>query len=40
MYALFQAMGVVNDHLEGCYRRPAIERARSAVGTLRDPQRR
>ena len=24
MYALFQAMGLVNDHLEGCFRRPEI----------------
>jgi DNA-3-methyladenine glycosylase I len=30
MYALFQAMGMVNDHIEGCARRPAIERLRRA----------
>lgn len=28
MYALFQAMGLVNDHLEGCFRRPVVEQAR------------
>lgn len=28
MYALFQAMGLVNDHLEGCFRRPEIEAMR------------
>ena len=28
MYALFQAMGLVNDHLDGCYRRPDVERTR------------
>lgn len=31
MYALFQAMGVVNDHVEGCARRPAIEDLRHAL---------
>ncbi len=31
MYALFQAMGVVNDHLEGCYRRPEAARSRAAT---------
>ena len=30
-YALMQASGIVNDHLEGCHRRPAIEAARAAV---------
>ena len=30
MYALFQAMGLVNDHLEGCFRRPEVARMRSA----------
>lgn len=39
MYALFQAMGLVNDHLEGCSRRDVVARARSAVGAFRDPQR-
>lgn len=28
MYALMQAMGMVNDHLEGCYCRPRIETLR------------
>ncbi|NHZ71126.1 MAG: DNA-3-methyladenine glycosylase I [Proteobacteria bacterium] len=28
MYALMQAMGLVNDHLAGCYARPLVERAR------------
>lgn len=31
MYALFQAMGVVNDHLEGCHRRPEVARSRAAT---------
>jgi DNA-3-methyladenine glycosylase I len=31
MYALFQAMGLVNDHLEGCSRRPVVEAARAAM---------
>jgi DNA-3-methyladenine glycosylase I len=31
MYALFQAMGVVNDHLEGCHRRPEAARSRAAM---------
>jgi DNA-3-methyladenine glycosylase I len=31
MYALFQAMGVVNDHLEGCHRRPEAARSRAAT---------
>ncbi|MCC7002502.1 MAG: DNA-3-methyladenine glycosylase I [Gemmatimonadaceae bacterium] len=31
MYALFQAMGLVNDHLEGCARRPEVEAARAAM---------
>ena len=30
-YALMQASGIVDDHLEGCHRRPAIEAARSAL---------
>lgn len=28
VYAFMQAMGLVNDHLEGCYCRPVIERLR------------
>jgi DNA-3-methyladenine glycosylase I len=31
MYALFQAMGLVNDHLDGCARRATVERARAAM---------
>ena len=34
VYAFMQALGMVNDHLEGCDRRAAIERARA---TLRRP---
>lgn len=30
MYALFQAMGLVNDHLDGCHRRPEVAKARLA----------
>ena len=29
-YAFMQAMGLVNDHLEGCFVRPCIEAARRA----------
>ena len=29
-YAFMQAMGLVNDHLEGCFCRPAVERERNA----------
>jgi DNA-3-methyladenine glycosylase I len=32
LYALMQACGLVNDHLESCPARPAVERARRAVG--------
>jgi DNA-3-methyladenine glycosylase I len=31
MYALMQSMGVVNDHLEGCSHRAAVEKARAAL---------
>jgi DNA-3-methyladenine glycosylase I len=31
MYALFQAMGLVNDHLDGCHRRPEAARSRAAT---------
>ena len=31
MYALFQAMGLVNDHLEGCHRHPVVTKARAAT---------
>lgn len=30
VYAFMQAMGLVNDHVEGCYCRPEIEAARAA----------
>ena len=30
VYAFMQAMGLVNDHLEGCDRRSAVEKARAA----------
>ena len=35
MYALFQAMGLVNDHLDGCHRRPVVAKARAATRGLR-----
>jgi DNA-3-methyladenine glycosylase I len=28
MYAFMQSVGVVNDHIEGCFRRPEVERER------------
>lgn len=31
VYAAMQALGVVNDHLDGCYVRPAIEDKRAAL---------
>ncbi|HUR06789.1 MAG TPA: DNA-3-methyladenine glycosylase I [Nonomuraea sp.] len=31
IYAFMQAMGLVNDHVEGCFVRPDVERARRAV---------
>ena len=31
IYAFMQAMGLVNDHLEGCTRRAAVEEARAAL---------
>ena len=31
VYAFMQAMGLVNDHLEGCARRVAVEEARAAL---------
>ena len=37
-YAFMQAMGLVNDHLEGCHVREAVERARAAAAPApRDP---
>lgn len=32
MYAFMQAVGMVNDHATGCYRRPAVERLRASAG--------
>ena len=29
-YAFMQAMGIVNDHIEGCFRRPQVEAARES----------
>jgi DNA-3-methyladenine glycosylase I len=29
VYAFMQAMGLVNDHVEGCHRRPTVEKLRS-----------
>jgi DNA-3-methyladenine glycosylase I len=31
VYAFMQAMGLVNDHLEGCHARPAAIKARAAL---------
>ncbi len=31
VYAFMQAMGLVNDHFEGCHARPVVERARAAL---------
>ena len=31
VYAFMQAMGLVNDHLEGCHARPRVEEARAAL---------
>lgn len=33
VYAFMQAMGLVNDHIDGCFRRPAIEAQRRVVET-------
>ena len=30
-YAFMQAMGLVNDHVDGCFARPQVERARRAM---------
>lgn len=42
MYALFQAMGLVNDHLDGCHRRREVATARTAThvprATVRGPR--
>ena len=34
IYAFMQAMGLVNDHVEGCFARTAVERARRAMPCL------
>lgn len=34
-YAFMQAMGLVNDHLEGCFARPDVERARATLARPR-----
>jgi DNA-3-methyladenine glycosylase I len=34
VYALMQACGLVDDHLDGCPARPAVERARRAAGLI------
>jgi DNA-3-methyladenine glycosylase I len=31
VYAFMQAMGLVNDHLDGCASRPAVEHARAML---------
>jgi DNA-3-methyladenine glycosylase I len=33
VYAFMQAMGLVNDHIEGCFRRPEIEQSRQILRT-------
>jgi DNA-3-methyladenine glycosylase I len=35
MYAFMQAVGIVNDHLDGCAARPRVERARGAFARPR-----
>lgn len=35
VYAFMQAMGLVNDHIEGCHARPIVERARVALARPR-----
>jgi DNA-3-methyladenine glycosylase I len=35
VYAFMQAMGVVNDHVEGCAARPEVERERNALAGIR-----
>ena len=39
VYAFMQAMGLVNDHIEGCHARPIVERARAALTRPRGPVR-
>ena len=38
VYAFMQAMGLVNDHLEGCHVRPGVEKARGSRGIPRRDQ--
>ena len=38
VYAFMQAMGLVNDHIEGCAIRPAATAARAAAATICIPQ--
>jgi DNA-3-methyladenine glycosylase I len=38
VYAFMQAMGLVNDHLEGCDRRQATERERQRFRRPRSPE--
>jgi DNA-3-methyladenine glycosylase I len=35
VYAFMQAMGLVNDHIEGCHARPLVEEARNALSRPR-----
>ncbi len=39
VYAFMQAMGMTNDHLEGCWVRPAVERLRAQLVRPRPPAR-
>jgi DNA-3-methyladenine glycosylase I len=34
MYAFMQAVGLVNDHLDGCTVRPRVARARRGAGRV------
>jgi DNA-3-methyladenine glycosylase I len=36
LYAFMQAMGLVNDHLEGCHARPRVERAARRIRRIRN----
>ncbi len=38
-FAFMQAMGLVNDHAEGCVTRAAVTAARQAFATPREPDR-
>jgi DNA-3-methyladenine glycosylase I len=38
VYAFMQAMGLVNDHLEGCPARPVVEAARQRRTSLAEPE--